>query len=366
MYYKEFDRGKLNFRKLSERCSKLSIEKCHVPLIFQPKKLNDEAKGLIREAAGRIREARKNGKPVIMAFGAHVIKNGLATLLIELIKKGLITHLAGNGAVSIHDWEFAFIGETSEDVRENVRMGQFGIWEETGRYINLALLTGAYHGYGYGESVGKMISGEGLAIPDPEALEAEAVGMISSDRHKAAAAIDLLEILRKEDIPPGFLYIPHKWKNFSVQGATFEMNIPLTIHPMFGHDIIYTHPLNNGAAVGRTALTDFLRFTESVRNIDGGVYLSVGSAVMSPMIFEKALSMAQNIEMQQNRHIDNHYIVVVDLAESLWDWQGDGEPPASDPAYYMRYNKTFSRMGGEMRYITVDNRDFMAELLHSL
>ena len=135
---------------------------------------------------------------------------------------------------------------------------------------------------------------------------------------------------------------------------------------MIGHDIIYTHPINNGAAVGRTALNDFLSFAESVSRLDNGIYMSIWSAVMSPMIFEKSLSMAQNLVIQKNGHIDNHYMFIVDLAESEWNWQKNGEPPLDNPAYYLRYCKTFSRMGGEMHYLTADNRDFLLALYQSL
>jgi hypothetical protein len=124
--------------------------------------------------------------------------------------------------------------------------------------------------------------------------------------------------------------------------------------------------MNNGAAIGRTALNDFLCFTNSVSNIDYGVYMSVGSAVMSPMIFEKALSMSQNIMIQENKHIDNHFIIVVDLVKTDWDWQKNGEPPMDNPAYYLRYCKTFNRMGGEMHYLTADNRDFLLAIYQEL
>ena len=102
----------------------------------------------------------------MLAFGAHTIKNGMSPTLIALMEEGWVTHLSTNGAGIIHDWEFAFQGKSSEDVKENVEHGQFGIWDETGFYINLALIVGAYEGLGYGESVGKMISGEGLHIPE--------------------------------------------------------------------------------------------------------------------------------------------------------------------------------------------------------
>ena len=134
---------------------------------------------------------------------------------------------------------------------------------------------------------------------------------------------------------------------------------------MIGHDIIYNHPMNRGACLGRAAERDYLIYAESVSRMEGGVYISIGSAVMSPMIFEKSFSMAQNIAIQRGEHIDNHYILVNDLAECSWDW-GQGEPPENNPAYYLRYNKTFSRMQGTLRYLQADNRDFLLNLTHRL
>ena len=321
---------------------------------------------LIKKTAERIRLAREKKRSVMLTFGAHTIKNGMSPTLIALMEEGWVTHLSTNGAGIIHDWEFAFQGKSSEDVRENVEHGQFGIWDETGFYINLALIVGAYEGLGYGESVGKMISAEGLEIPELSFLHDEAVRLIKIDPDKAAAAADLSGTIQKFSLKPGFMAIPHPYKKYSAQARAYELKIPFTGHPMIGHDIIYNHPMNHGAALGRTALNDFLCFTNSVSNLDYGVYMSVGSAVMSPMIFEKALSMCQNIMIQENKHIDNHFILVVDLAKADWDWQKDGEPPMDNPAYYLRYCKTFNRMGGEMHYLTADNRDFLLALYQEL
>lgn len=366
MTFRKFDRDLLHIRKLSERRNLIMIERAAVPVSALPMSLSRENRELIRKTADRIRKAREKNSSVILAFGAHTIKNGLAPILISLIEKGWITHLATNGAGIIHDWEFAFQGMSSEDVRENVKNGQFGIWEETGKYINLALAAGAYEGHGYGESVGKMISRDGIDIPDPDQLLNEAVINSRTDPARAAAALDFYHLIEKSGIRPGFLGIPHPFRKYSVQCAAFDLKVPFTGHPMIGHDIIYNHPLNSGSAIGRTALTDFLYFAGSVNNLENGVYLSVGSAIMSPMIFEKALSMAQNLKIQNNSHIDNHFILVVDLAKAEWDWSRKGEPPHDNPAYYLRYCKTFSRMGGEMHYITADNRDFLLELNHEL
>ena len=366
MNHPKFDRDRLLIRKLAERRNQIFIEKDHIPLTFRSLHLSKADRELIRKTADRIRLARADKKSVILVFGAHTVKNGLALVLIELMKKGWVTHMATNGAGIIHDWEFAFQGKSGEDVRENVRNGQFGIWDETGFYINIALLVGAYEGLGYGESIGKMISKEGLEIPELQSLFNEAERLMETDPEKASAAIDLSAAVRKNNLKPGFLSIPYPYKKYSVQGSAYDLKVPFTGHPMIGHDIIYNHPANHGAAIGRTALTDFLYFTHSVSNLDHGVYMSVGSAIMSPMIFEKALSMAQNREIRRGGHIDNHFMIIADLAKTGWDWAKHGEPPHDNPAYYLRYCKTFSRMGGEMHYLTADNRDFLTELLSNL
>jgi hypothetical protein len=366
MPYQKFDRNLLNVKKLNDRKNKIYIESAHVPVNHPPAYFSEAGNELIKKTADRIRLARKGNRSVILAFGAHTIKNGMSPTLIAMMEEGWVTHLSTNGAGIIHDWEFAWQGKSSEDVRENVAHGQFGIWDETGFYINLALIVGAFEGLGYGESIGKMISGEGLEIPELSFLYAEAIRLIRNDPDRAAAAADLSGTIKKFNLKSGFMSVSHPYKRYSAQARAFELKIPFTGHPMIGHDIIYNHPMNHGAALGRTALSDFLCFTNSVGNLDYGVYMSVGSAVMSPMIFEKALSMSQNMMIQENKHIDNHFILVVDLAKADWDWQKNGEPPPDNPAYYLRYCKTFNRMGGEMHYLTADNRDFLLALYQEL
>ena len=124
--------------------------------------------------------------------------------------------------------------------------------------------------------------------------------------------------------------------------------------------------LASGSAIGRTGMRDFLSFAEGVSRLSGGVYLSVGSAVMSPMIFEKSLSMARNLARQRGEAIEDHFMLVADLAPSARDWAADGEPPADDPAYYLRFCKSFSRAGGTMRYLSADNRDLLLGLCRRL
>jgi hypothetical protein len=342
------------------------IARDHVRLDASPAEMDDGAIATITETAERMKQAGAAGKSVILAFGAHAIKRGLGPVLIDLMERGLLTHLATNGAGVIHDWEFAFLGESSEDVRTNVDKGEFGIWQETGYYINLAIAIGAYRGLGYGESVGAMIENESLEVP----AEAELLKAISdnatTDTDLVAAAADLLGLCRQFELEPGTMSIPHPHKEYSVQAAAYRLGIPFTGHPMIGHDIIYTHPVNHGGAIGRTGLRDFLTYADSVNNLDGGVYMSIGSAVMSPMIFEKALSMCQNVHIQDGKHIDNHFIVVVDLTPVSNDWRDGKEPFGGDAAFYIRFNKTFSRMGGTMRYVCADNRDFLLSLHHLL
>jgi hypothetical protein len=365
MSHKQFDRFAVKMEPLSARTNKKNIQHDHVSPDATPGQLPEASLAIVAEAAERIRAARSSDRPVMISFGAHSIKNGLGPVFLELLKRGWVTHLATNGAGIIHDWEFAFQGSSCEHVGPMVKQGRFGNWQETGYFINLALNVGAYEGRGYGESVGAMIHNEGVNIPSIDELDEIARTELRTDPEKAAAAVDLAGIVRRFQIPSGWMAISHPWKAYSVQAGACRIGIPCTGHPMIGHDIIYNHPMNHCASLGRAAQRDFLIFAENVSRLDGGVYLSIGSAVMSPMIFEKCLSMAQNLAIQRGEHIDRHFILVSDLAESNWDWS-QGEPPEENPAYYLRYNKSFSRMGGTMRYLQADNRDLLLTLTQTL
>ncbi len=361
MPYPRLDRFQIRMEPLAARENRKFIEQDHVAPTSVPRRLSAAAQLVMDELAQRIQAARDKKRPVIVAFGAHAIKNGLGPVLLQLLQGGWITHLATNGAGIIHDWEFAFQGKSCEQVGPMVAQGRFGNWQETGFYLNLALNVGAYEGRGYGEAVGAMIHQEGLSIPRPEELESVVHHELCEDPSRAAAAADLLAVVRRFALEPGWISIPHPWKQYSVQAGALAAQVPFTGHPMIGHDIIYNHPMNCCACLGRAAERDFLTFADSVRQLEGGVYISIGSAVMSPMVFEKSMSMAQNLALQQNQRIKNHYLLVTDLAASDWDWT-QGEPPEENPAYYLRYNKSFSRMGGTMRYLQADNRDFLLTL----
>ena len=243
-----FDRKKIKFAPLSSRENKVSIDRDFIHPEDTPSPLPPGTLELIRQIAGEILNARKIGAPVILAFGAHTIKNGMTPVLRAMVNKNWITHLATNGAGIIHDWEFAFQGKSSEDVRQNVERGQFGLWEETGFYLNLAIAVGAYEGRGYGESVGAMVLNDGLTIPDASSLIAEINELSGGNPAQAAAAADLLSLIQDFEIKPGFMAVHHNHKEYGLQGEAFRLGIPFTGHPMFGHDIIYSHPVNCGAA----------------------------------------------------------------------------------------------------------------------
>jgi len=320
----------------------------------------------VRETADRIRTAREKGAAVILAFGAHLVKNGLAPVVIRLMEQGWVTHIAGNGACGIHDWEFSWLGRSEEDVRANVPLGQFGTWEETGKYINLAVQVGAARGMGYGESLGALIEEEELVIPQPSQLVAEIENSLPESDALTSAKAELLHSIRKFNLSAGEWHIQHQTKKYSIFAAAYRLNVPATIHPGIGYDIIYNNPYANGAALGRAAHTDFKIMVNSVNNLSNGVFLSVGSAIMAPQVFEKSISFANNLKIQKNEPITHdHFIVVNDLQESTWDWS-QGEPPKESPDYYFRFLKSFYRMGGEVRYVAGDNRAFLVNVLQAL
>ncbi len=193
--------------------------------------------------------AYQNKKPVIVMMGGHVIKCGLSPLLIALVKRGVITGFAFNGASSIHDFEIALIGETSEDVSAYLQTGQFGMWEETGHLMNTAIQHAADTGIGMGEALGKQL------------VEMNA---------------------------------PYNTSSLLATGVQYD--IPITVHVAIGTDIIHQHPATNGAAIGEASFTDFRLLTGLVEELEGGgVVLNLGSAVILPEVFLKALTIARNL-----------------------------------------------------------------------
>jgi len=196
----------------------------------------------------KVRTAKERNRPIIFAMGAHVIKVGLSTLIIDLMKSGWINALALNGAGIIHDFEIAFAGQTSEDVATQIKDGRFGMAKETGEFLNRAIANGSKRNIGLGEAVGEMIS--------------------SSD-------------------------FPHK--DLSLLSCAYDLDIPVTVHVALGTDIIHSHPDVNGAAVGKISLNDFFLFCSLVEKLNGGgVYVNIGSAVILPEVFLKAVSFVRN------------------------------------------------------------------------
>ncbi len=364
----ELDRRQLRMFPLADRHHKLDIGKIAVSPDAMAPELPENIQAQVTRLAARIVAARAAGKPVMLTYGAHLIKNGLGPVVARLLEEGWITHVATNGAGSIHDWEFAYLGVSTEDVRANTARGQFGTWEETGRAINLAVALGGVAGLGYGASVGKVIGEDGYHLPSRAELHDRLVTAAATPDDRLGAWADLLTLSSTFDLPTGWQALPHARKDVSVQYAAYRLGIPFTVHPGIGYDIIYTHPLNNGGAIGRGAVRDFLTYADSVSRMDdGGVHLTIGSAIMAPMIFEKSLSMANNQALAHGAPaLAGYHLAVNDIADGGgWDWS-QGEPPMENPAYYLRFCKTFYRMGGTLDYIGLDNRAFLVGLYRAV
>jgi hypothetical protein len=363
--FDKLDAGRIRTFPLAERRNMLDIRKLAIDPDRPPPEMSEELKGRIDRLSGRIRAAREKEASVMLAYGAHLVKNGCAPAVNALIERGYVTHLATQGAGVIHDWEFAFQGASGESVRENTPVGRFGSWKETGRWINLAVTAGAAEGLGFGESVGRLIAKDGLTLPEAGTLREQILE--APAELLTAARADLLHTIERFDLPAGRLDVEHPFKQYSILAAAYKRGIPLTVHPGIGYDIIVNHPMYHGAAVGRAAETDTRVFAQQVDGLDGGVYMSVGSAIMSPQVFEKALSAVNNLREQDGRpYVKDHYLAIVDIQDAGgWDWS-TGEPPSDNPAYYLRYCKSFGRMGGTLDYLQCDNRDFLAGLLNRL
>jgi hypothetical protein len=359
------DLAKVKVYPLAERKSLSSIEKLLVDPKQPARPCNPEISETINNCAEKIVAARKRDASVILMYGAHLIKNGAMPIVISLMECGWITHLATNGAGTIHDWELAFMGRTEENVRQNVATGTFGTWDETGRFIHLALLVGGLKGEGYGRSLGRLIIENGVTLPRVESLEK---ALRDEPAHPLAPArAELLLTTVAHKFAGGRIEVKHPWAATCILAHAFRHNIPLTVHPGIGYDIISNHPMFNGAAIGRAADVDFRLFGRAVEGLDGGVVLSVGSAIMAPQVFEKSISCVNNLRLQARRSIvRDHTIYVVDIQDGgNWDWS-KGEPPKDNPAYYLRFCKSFARMGGEMHYVQCDNVAFLHHLLHQL
>jgi len=207
----------------------------------------------LRKLVDRLTMAVKEKKTIIIAMGAHTIKVGLSPVILDLMERGIITGIAMNGAGIIHDLEVAMVGATSEDVDNELSDGKFGMAEDTGEFLNSAIREGAKRGSGLGDSVGSSIL--------------------------------------KASFP---------YSKFSLLAGAARMNIPVTVHVAIGTDIIHFHPSADGSAIGKASHLDFRIFASLISQLDGGVYINLGSAVILPEVFLKALTLVRNLGFTVN------------------------------------------------------------------
>ena len=303
MPYLQFDRSRLKLQPLALRANDLSLADL-LPL----GSATDFDHPALPILAERLVAARAKGAARMLVMGAHVLRAGVQRHLIDLMERGLIDHIAMNGAGPIHDWEFALIGATTESVAKYVRTGEFGLWAETGRMNDVIAAAGSD---GLGEAIGKAI----------------------------------------HDGP-----FPHK--EISVLAAAYRLQVPVTVHVGIGYDIIHEHPNCDGAALGRASYADFLVFAETCNRLEGGVMLNFGSAVMGPEVYLKALTMARNVAAQEGRQVAHFTTAVFDLIPLDGDTRT--QAPKSDPRYYYRPWKTILVRtvadGGQSFYVEGDHR----------
>jgi len=314
--YEIFDRSRLSLKPLSER-----VHDMHLADVLQ---LADPAPAFshpqLTELARRIVAAQRRGAARLLMMGAHVIKAGLNRHIIDLLERGFLTHVAMNGAGAIHDYELARVGATTESVARYIREGQFGLWRETGE-LNEWIREAAELSLGLGENLGRRI-----------------------------AASDF----------------PHR--DLSIFAAAYRLSVPVTVHVGIGYDITHEHPNCDGAALGAASYRDFLIFARRVENLEGGVLLSFGSAIMAPEVYLKALAMARNVAHQEGRSIRDFTTAVFDLVPI----QGDvhHELPKTDPGYYFRPHKTILvrtvAEGGTSFYFCGDHRATVPALRRAL
>jgi hypothetical protein len=312
-----FDRRQLELRALAERGHDLSAADC-LPLVApEPGYAHREFAALV----DRILAARSAGRPVILMMGGHAIKLGLSRYLVDLLERGFVTHLATNGAGIVHDFELAAGGGTSEDVAHWIARGQFGLWRETSR-LNDVIFRAANRGEGLGEAAGRAIE-EGR----------------------------------------------FPFRELSIAAAGWRAGTPVTCHVGIGSDIIHAHPNCDGAALGAASYSDFLIFAHAIAQLEGGVFLNVGSAVTGPEVYLKALSMARNVARRGGCRIADFTTAVFDLVELPANYR-EGPPAKDHPLYYYRPWKTILVRtvadGGASYYFRGDLAATLPSLWHEL
>ena len=331
MPYPLFDRSRLHLKPLAERIHDMKLAEV-LPLDTPVQPFDDPS---LQQIAERIVRARAAGAPVILLMGAHVIKVGLSRFVIDLMERGIITHVGMNGAGPIHDYELALIGATTESVARYIQAGQFGLWEETG-WINDIVAEGVRDGLGYGESLGRAIQESGI-------------------RGRIQESLNTQYAIRNTPFPHA---------DTSILAAGYRLRVPVTVHIGLGYDIIHEHPNCDGAALGEASYRDFLIFAQTVTQLQGGVMLNFGTAVMGPEVYLKALSMARNVAHQEGRQINSFTTAVFDLQDLGPDLHH--EAPKTDARYYYRPFKTILvrtvQDGGESFYVKGDHRATLTAL----
>ncbi|MDZ7260888.1 MAG: hypothetical protein ONB05_02045 [candidate division KSB1 bacterium] len=292
-------RGKFevfNFNRIKTYSIKERVNKTRLENLLNPEQLKQSTLQFysqeLEEVAARMIDCHKQRKPVIWFNGAHLIKNGMSPIVIDLIKRRIITLYATNGAGSIHDFELALIGETSEHVPNALPQGKFGMAYETGKYMNDALIRGNELKLGYGESLARMILGEKF---------------------------------------PYRVHFPYP--HLSIIATAYKMGIPATVHVSIGTDIINQHPNFDGEALGGTSARDFAIYAAQIEKLtQGGVILNIGSAVTGPEVLLKAVSMAANVGHVPDHIVTANFDLRPIVAEDIQD-----EKKAT---YYFRDNKS--------------------------
>lgn len=315
MPFPQFDLTQLNIQPLAQRQHDVRHESL-LELAAVPPALDAANMQTLATLGQRLVQARQRQAASLMLMGAHVIRAGVARQLIDLMQRGLITHVGLNGAGAIHDYELARIGATCESVARYIRTGEFGLWRESAE-INDIVRAGAADGLGFGEAVGRAI--------------------LASD-------------------------FPHR--DTSVLAAGARLGVPVTVHIGIGYDIIHEHPNFDPAASATASYRDFLTVCDTVGKLEGGVFLCYGSAVMGPEVYLKAISMARNVAHQQGRRIAHFTTAAFDLLSLSGDFRH--EAPKSDPRYYYRPWKTVLVRtvadGGESFYVCGDHRQTLPHL----
>ncbi len=312
MPYPQFDRSRLRLLPLAERVHDLDRS-----ILLDPDAPVAFTHPHLPVLAADMRAARERGAAVLMMCGAHVIRSGCAPHIIRLMRQGLVTHFATNGAGSIHDFELALIGATCESVARYISEGQFGLWRETG-LLNDILRAGAADGLGAGEAVGRYIW--------------------------------------EQKLP---------YRETSVLAMGYRLGVPCTVHIGIGNDILHEHPNCDGAALGAASYTDFLIYTQTVTHLEGGVFLNFGSAVAGPEVYLKALAMARNAAHSEGRRICHFTTAVFDLLPLEGD-DYHAAPPKTDPRYYFRPWKTILARtvadGGRSYYVSGEHKNTLPAL----